>query len=91
VTDRAGSQRCVSAIAGDSGLLGPIAIPIVLVGVLCFVDGAWLGGLRLPDGNHSSDIFSRHSYVLGSGATQGGVWYSPSHEHFLGDNPARLN
>jgi hypothetical protein len=54
--DRAKCKRCAWVGAAGSGQLGPIAIRVVLVTVLCLEDGGWLRGRRRPIGKHSSDF-----------------------------------
>ena len=47
--------RCgVWTRATESGLLGPIAVTIVLIRILCFISGGWLGGGRRSNRKESS-------------------------------------
>jgi hypothetical protein len=62
MTGRARLPFCLWVRTNAGHLLGPIAASIVLVPVLCFFDGRWLGGFRLPGGRQGAG-FVRWNFV----------------------------
>src|ERR1700741_3704980 len=53
ITSSAWPKGLVGLRAASDSLIGPIAIPIVLVFILRFINGRWLRRLGFANGNHS--------------------------------------